>query len=55
MEFLNLVLIFFTGYLVFRRPEKERFAFRILIVSVLLMVFLFSMATRTALLPGVNY
>lgn len=55
MELLNLVLIFVTGYLVFRRPDKERVAFRILIVSVLLMVFLFSMATRTALLPGVNY
>ena len=55
MEFLNLVLIFFTAYLVFGRPERERLAFRILIVSVLLMVFLFSMATRTALLPGVNY
>lgn len=55
MEFLNLVLIFITAYLVFRRPDKERLAFRILIASVLLMVFLFSMATRTALLPGVNY
>lgn len=55
MEFLNLVLIFITAYLVLRRPDKERLAFRILIASVLLMVFLFSMATRTALLPGVNY
>lgn len=55
MEFLNLVLIFVTAFLVFRKPEKERLAFRILVVSVLLMVFLFSMATRTALLPGVNY
>lgn len=55
MEFLNLVLIFVTALLVFVKPEKERVAFRILIVSVLLMVFLFSMATRTALLPGVNY
>ena len=55
MEFLNLVLIFITAYLVFRKPEKERVAFRILVVSVLLMIFLFSMATRTALLPGVNY
>ncbi len=55
MEFLNLVLIFITAYLVFRKPEKERLAFRILVVSVLLMVFLFSMATRTAWLPGVNY
>ncbi len=55
MEFLNLVLIFITGYLVLRRPDKERTAFRILVVSVLLMIVLFSMATRTALLPGVNY
>ncbi len=55
MEFLNLVLIFITGYLVFRRPDRERTAFGILIVSVLLMVALFSIATRTALLPGVNY
>ena len=55
MEFLNLVLIFITAYLVFRRPGKERLAFRILVVSVLLMVVLFSIATRTALLPGVNY
>ncbi len=55
MEFLNLVLIFITGCLVLRRPEKERVAFRILVISVLLMVFLFSLATRTALLPGVNY
>ena len=55
MEFLNLVLIFITAWLVFRKPDKERLAFRILVVSVLLMIFLFSMATRTALLPGVNY
>ncbi len=55
MEFLNLVLIFITAWLVFRRPDKERLAFRLLVVSLLLMVLLFSMATRTALLPGVNY
>ncbi len=55
MEFLNLVLIFITAYLVVRTPEKERLAFSILVISVLLMVFLFSMATRTALLPGVTY
>jgi hypothetical protein len=55
MEFLNLVLIFITAFLVFRKPEKERLAFRLLVVSVLLMVFLFSLATRTALLPGLNY
>lgn len=55
MEFLNFLLIFATAVLVLRRPERERLAFRLLAVSVLLMVFLFSMATRTGWLPGVNY
>jgi hypothetical protein len=55
LEFLNFVLIFTAAYLVFRKPEKERLAFRLLVLSVLLMVGLFSMATRTGLLPGVNY
>ena len=55
MEFLNLVIIFVAAYLVLRKPEKERLAFGLLVVSVVLMVFLFSVATRTGLLPGVNY
>jgi lipopolysaccharide export LptBFGC system permease protein LptF len=55
VEFLNFVLIFAAAYLVLRKPEKERLAFRLLVLSVLLMVGLFSMATRTGLLPGVNY
>lgn len=55
MEFLNFVLMFVIAWLVFRKPEKERLAFRLLVVSVLLMVALFSIATRTSLLPGVNY
>ncbi len=55
MEFLNLLVIFVIGAIVLRRPDKERLAFRLLIVSILLMVFLFAVATRTSLLPGVNY
>ncbi len=55
MEFLNFVLMFVTAWLVFRKPEKERIAFRLLVASVVLMVVLFSIATRTSLLPGVNY
>lgn len=55
VEFLNFVLIFITAWLLLRKPEKERLAFRLLVVSVLLMVVLFSLATRTGLLPGVNY
>lgn len=55
MEFLNLIVIFVTAYLVLRKPRKERLAFGLLIFSVVLMIFLFSVATRTGLLPGVNY
>lgn len=55
MEFLNLVLILVTALFVLRKPEKERVAFRMLVVSTLLMVFLFTLATRSGLLPGLNY
>ena len=55
MEFLNLTLIFTAAVLVLRKPSRERLAFRLLVVSTILMVFLFSMATRTGLLPGVTY
>jgi len=55
MEFLNFVLIFIIAFLLLRKPDKERLAFRLLVVSVLLMVALFLLATRTAILPGVNY
>ena len=55
MEFLNFVLIFVTGWLVLKRPEKEKLAFRLLLTSVLLMVFLFFVGTRTSVLPPLNY
>ena len=55
MEFLNFVLIFTAAYLVFRKPHRERLAFRLLVVSVVLMVGLFALATRSGWLPGVNY
>ncbi len=55
MEFLNFVLIFIIAFLLLRKPDKERLAFRLLVVSMLLMVALFLLATRTAILPGVNY
>ena len=34
---------------------RERLAFRLLVISTILMVLLFTMATRTGILPGVNY
>jgi hypothetical protein len=55
VEFLNFVLMFTTAFLLLRKPEKERLAFRLLVVSIVLMIALFCIATRTGLLPGVNY
>lgn len=55
LEFLNLSLIFAAGWLVYRRPQRERLAFGLLVASVVLTVVLFSFATRTSLLPGMNY
>ncbi|MBP1636320.1 MAG: hypothetical protein H6Q10_2894 [Acidobacteria bacterium] len=55
MEFLNLLLIFVAAWLVYRRPQKERLAFGLLVASVVLTIVLFSIATRTSLLPGMNY
>ena len=55
MEFLNFVLIFITACILLLKPEKERVAFRLLIFSVLLMASLFLLATRTSILPGLNY
>ena len=55
VEFLNFVLMLVVALLLASRRSHERLAFRLLVASVLLMVALFAIATRTALLPGVNY
>ena len=55
MEFLNFLLIFTAGFLVLRRPERERLAFGLLVVSSVLMALLFLIGTRTSILPGLNY
>ena len=55
MEFLNFVLIFAAGYLVLRRPERERLAFRLLVASSVLMAVLFLIGARGSILPGLNY
>ena len=54
MEFLNFVIILWAGWLVWRRPERERLAFRLLIVACVLMMLLFLAGTHTSLVPGVN-
>ena len=55
MEFLNLVLIFVTAWLIWRRPEKQKLACILLCVSILLMAFVFVVGTHTSLLPALNY
>jgi len=54
MEFLNFVLIVTAAWLVWRRPQKERLAFRLLVVSCLIMILLFLVGTHGSFLPGVN-
>ncbi|MEW5981343.1 MAG: hypothetical protein AB1806_03115 [Acidobacteriota bacterium] len=55
MEFLNFLLICSAGFLVLRRPQRERLAFGLLVASTLLTVILFLIGTRTSILPGFNY
>ncbi len=54
MEFLNLLIILAAGWLVWRRPERERLAFGLLVASCLLMALLFLAGTHTSIVPGVN-
>jgi uncharacterized membrane protein YozB (DUF420 family) len=55
MEFLTFLIIFAAAWTLWRRPEREVLARRLLIAGILLMVFLFTLGTRTSLLPGLNY
>ena len=54
LEFLNFLIILAAGWLVWRRPERERLAFALLVVSFLLMALVFLIGTHTSLVPGVN-
>jgi len=54
MEFLNFLIILWAAWLVWWRPERERLAFALLIVSFVLMALLFLIGTHTSFVPGVN-
>jgi heme A synthase len=54
MEFLNYLIILAAAWLVWRRPEREKLAFWLLVVSGLIMTVLFLIGTHTSLIPGVN-
>jgi heme A synthase len=54
MEFLNFLLILWIAWLVWRRPENERLAFGLLVLSWAIMALLFLVGTHTSFVPGVN-
>jgi uncharacterized membrane protein len=54
MEFLNFLIILTAASLVWRRPEKERLAFGLMMASCALMALLFLVGIHGSLLPGVN-
>lgn len=54
MEFLNFLIILVAAWLVWRRPEREKLAFRLMVASCVLMALLFLIGTHTSLIPGVN-
>ncbi len=54
MEFLNFLIILVAAWLVWRRPERERLAFGLLLVSWLIVVILFFIGTHTSVLPRLN-
>ena len=55
MEMLQLFLYLIAIYLIFAKPEKEKIAYRITCLVVCSAFFVFFMATKAMLLPGVNY
>jgi hypothetical protein len=55
VEFLNFVLIFACGWLVLRRPARERLAFGLLVTCSLIMATLFLIGARGSILPGLNF
>ena len=54
MEFLNFLIILVAAWLVWRRPEREKLAFRLMVLSCVLTALLFLIGTHTSLIPGVN-
>ncbi|HEX6559322.1 MAG TPA: hypothetical protein VF021_07660 [Longimicrobiales bacterium] len=54
MEFLNFLILLGAAWLLWRRPERERLAFALLVVSFFLMALLFLIGTHTSVVPGVN-
>ncbi len=54
MEFLTLLVILWAAWLLWRRPERERLAFTLLVIACLLMALGFFIGSHGSLVPGVN-
>ncbi|MBT8337610.1 MAG: hypothetical protein KJO11_13465 [Gemmatimonadetes bacterium] len=54
MEALTFLIILGAGWLLWRRPEREAWAYGLLIVAFVLMVLLFLVGTHTSFVPRVN-
>jgi uncharacterized membrane protein len=54
MEFLIFLLIVWAAWLVWRRPERERLAFRLLVIACVLMALCFFIGSHGSIVPGVN-
>ena len=54
MEFLNFLIILWIAWLLWRRPERERLALRLLVISCLLMALCFFIGSHGSVVPGVN-
>jgi uncharacterized membrane protein len=55
MEFANLLLILVAAWIVWKRPERENLAYRLLVVAFFVTAFLYFVGTRTAILPRFNF
>jgi hypothetical protein len=54
MECLNLSLMTWAAWLLLKRPERERLAFRLLLASVALTLFTFLVGARGSIVPPFN-
>ena len=55
MEFLNFLIILWAAWLVWRKPEKEQLAFRLLLLSCILMALLFLIGLTGSILGWVAF
>jgi hypothetical protein len=54
VEFLNFLIILSAAWIVWRRPEREKLAFRLLVIACFLMALCFFIGSHGSVVPGVN-